>query len=172
MAAPAASTDTPPSTAVQDMAGKADPSSRRSRSKAAAAGAGDSARRETLRFIDRMRNLRAMGVGLAFLMVAGVLYTDGANPFTWALLVLHGFVWPHLAWFLSRRDPDPQKAELRNLIVDSGASGIWIVLMNFKLLPGALLIGLCSMDKVSVGGWRFLARTAGAQALVAAVTLA
>jgi diguanylate cyclase len=118
---------------------------------------------EEQRFIDRMRGLRSMGVGLAFLAVSGVFYANHASPFAWAALTFNGFAWPHLAWYLARRSADPYGAELRNLIIDSASSGVWIVLMHFNLLPSALLVGMLSMDKICVGGWRFLARTATAQ---------
>jgi len=129
--------------------------------------------REALRFIDRMRGLRSLGVGMAFFCVGGVFYTQGAHPLAWAALAFNGVLWPHLAWWLARRSPDPYAAERRNLIADSASAGLWIVLMHFNLLPSALLVAMLSMDKICVGGWPFLARTASAQliALLAAVAL-
>jgi diguanylate cyclase len=154
------------------MAGKPDPKSRNAGPKTAGTAVGESAAvRETLRFIDRMRTLRALGVGLGFFVVAGVFYSNGASPLAWALLAFNGFVWPHLAWYMARRSPDPQAAELRNLMVDSATSGVWIVLMHFNLLPCALFVAMLSMDKICVGGWRFVARTGGAQLLSALLTL-
>lgn len=176
MAAPRLSPKVPPSGAVQVMARKAPPplehsGLRRSAAGKAARGGAHSASGETQRFIDRMRTLRALGVGLGFFVVAGVFYTNEANPLAWALLAFNGFIWPHLAWYLARRSPDPQAAELRNLVVDSGSSGAWIALMHFNLLPSALFVAMLSMDKICVGGWRFVARTGSAQLLVALVTL-
>ncbi len=129
--------------------------------------------REALRFVDRMRGLRAMGVGLAMFCVAGVFTSNGAHPLAWAALVFNGILWPHLAWWLARRSADPYAAERRNLIADSASAGLWIVLMHFNLLPSALLVAMLSMDKICVGGWRFLGRTATAQliALLAAVAV-
>lgn len=127
---------------------------------------------ENLRFIDRMRGLRSLGVALAFFCVAGVFYNNGANPLVWAALVFNAVAWPHLAWYLARRSPEPYAAERRNLVIDSATSGVWIVLMHFNLLPSALLVAMLSMDKICVGGWRFLARTATAQLIAAAATLA
>ncbi|HWY24355.1 MAG TPA: diguanylate cyclase [Nevskia sp.] len=131
----------------------------------------DAASAENLRFIDRMRGLRSMGVGLAFLSIAGVFYANHASPLSWAALAFNGFIWPHLAWYLARRSPDPYAAERRNLMIDSASAGVWVVLMHFNLLPSALLVAMLSMDKVCVGGWRFLARTAAAQLAAALVTL-
>ncbi len=127
---------------------------------------------EDLRFIDRMRGLRSLGVGLAFFCVAGVFYGNGANPLAWAALTFNAVAWPHLAWYLARHSPEPYAAERRNLVVDSATAGVWVVLMHFNLLPSALLVAMLSMDKICVGGWRFLARTATAQLIAAAATLA
>ena len=115
------------------------------------------ASQEDLRFVRRLRTLRAIGLGLGFLCVAGVLRQNGAPPLLWAALLL--------ASPLARRSRDPQKAEMRNLVVDSACGGIWIALMQFNLVPTALFVTMLSMDKISVGGWRFLARTAAAQAI-------
>ncbi len=118
-----------------------------------------------------MRALRSMGVGLAFLSVAGVFYANQASPLAWAALAFNGFIWPHLAWFLARRSADPYAAERRNLVIDSASAGVWVVLMHFNLLPSALLVAMLSMDKICVGGWRFLARTATAQLIATLATL-
>ncbi|HZR37913.1 MAG TPA: diguanylate cyclase [Nevskia sp.] len=120
-----------------------------------------------------MRGLRTMGVALAFFCVAGVFLSNGAHPLAWAALVFNGLLWPHLAWWLAHRSADPYAAERRNLVADSASAGVWIVLMHFNLLPSALMVAMLSMDKICVGGWRFLARTAGAQllALLAGVAL-
>jgi diguanylate cyclase len=127
---------------------------------------------EDLRFIDRMRWLRSLGVGLAFVSIAGVFYSDGASRLAWAALSFNAFAWPHLAWYLARHSADPLAAERRNLMIDSASAGVWVVLMHFNLLPSALLVAMLSMDKICVGGWRFLARTATAQLAAALATLA
>jgi len=127
---------------------------------------------EDLRFIDRMRGLRSMGVGLALFCVAGVFHTNGASPLAWAALIFNAVAWPHLAWYLARRSPEPYAAERRNLMIDSATAGVWVVLMHFNLLPSALLVAMLAMDKICVGGWPFLARTAAAQLIAALATLA
>ncbi|MFI4981446.1 MAG: MASE2 domain-containing protein, partial [Nevskiales bacterium] len=125
-----------------------------------------------LRFVRRMRPLRALGLGLGFFCVAGVFHQNGMHPLLWAILLLNGFVWPQFAYFLASRSADPQKAEFRNLLVDSTAGGVWVALMQFNLLPSVVLVTMLSMDKISIGGWRFLARTATAQALACLVVSA
>lgn len=123
-----------------------------------------------LRFVRRIRLLRSLGLGLGFLCVAGVFREQPAHPLLWAALLLNGFAWPQLAYFRAMRSNDPQRAEMRNLVVDSACGGVWIALMHFNLVPSALFVAMLSMDKISVGGPRFLARTALAQLAACGVT--
>jgi diguanylate cyclase len=130
-------------------------------------------REEGLAFARRMHGPRTLGLGLGFFCVASVLYQHGANPVTWAVLALNGFLWPHLARLIAIRSRDPYRAELRNLLIDSGAGGVWVALMGFNLLPSALLVAMLSMDKFSAGGFRFLVRAFAVQvATCAAAVLA
>ena len=110
-------------------------------------------------FIDRMHRMRALGLGFGTLPIASVLYANEAPAWAWALLLFNGFAWPHVAWWLARRSPDPRGAEFRNLVLDSAAGGAWVALMQFNLLPSALLLTMLTVDKIGVAGWRFLART-------------
>jgi diguanylate cyclase len=128
-------------------------------------------RDEGLAFARRMHLPRTLGLGLGFFCVASVLYQNGANPVTWAALALNGFLWPHVALLLAKRSRDPYRAELRNLVADSGAGGVWVALMGFNLLPSALLVTMLSMDKISAGGVRLFVRALAVQvaACVAAV---
>ena len=128
-------------------------------------------REEGLAFARRMHGPRTLGLGLGFFCVASVLYQHGANPVTWAALAFNGFLWPHLARLITNRSRDPYRAELRNLIADSGAGGVWVALMGFNLLPSALLVAMLSMDKISAGGFRFFARTAAVQAACCAAAV-
>lgn len=109
--------------------------------------------------------MRALGLGLGVLPIASVLYEQGTSWPYWAVLILDGYVWPHVAYWLSRRSRDPSRTEFRNLIADSAVGGAWIAVMQFNLLPSALLAVMLSVDKIGVAGWRFLGRTALAQAL-------
>jgi diguanylate cyclase len=129
------------------------------------------------RFVARVHRLRTLGLGLGALAVAGVFHQNGVGPLTWALLLFNGFLWPHLARLISSYSDDPQQAEMRNLLVDSAMGGLWVVLMQFNLLTSVLLLTMLAIDKISVGGWRFLRRSmavgaaAGALALAACVLL-
>jgi diguanylate cyclase len=115
------------------------------------------------RFVGRMHRMRTLGLGFGILPIASVLYENGASPWTWTALVLNGFLWPHVAWWIARRSRDPSQAEFRNLMIDSAIGGAWVAVMQFNLLPSALLVTMLSIDKIGVAGWRFLARTAPLQ---------
>lgn len=117
-----------------------------------------------LRFVDRMHLMRTLGLGLGVVPIASVLHGNGAAWWTWALLLLNGYAWPHLAWWLARRGRDPRGVEFRSLMFDSAAGGAWVAAMQFNLLPSALLVTMLTIDKIGVAGWRFLARTAPLQA--------
>lgn len=122
-------------------------------------------RSESLRFARRLRRLRMLGLGVGSLSAAAVFLENGAHPATWAALVFYSFVWPQLAYLLAVRSADPQRAERRNLLFDSTAGGVWVALMQFNLLPSALVVTMTSIDKMVTGGWQLLLRTASAQAV-------
>ncbi|GAA3930967.1 sensor domain-containing diguanylate cyclase [Luteimonas lutimaris] len=110
-------------------------------------------------FVGRMYRMRMLGLVLSGLAVAAVLHENGTGPLAWALLLLNVAAWPHLALWRARRSRMPREAELRNLVLDSALGGAWVAVMQFNLLPSVLLMALLTVDKVGVGGWRFLGRT-------------
>ncbi len=120
---------------------------------------------EHLRFVRRIYHMRTLGLGFGCLAVAAPLYEQGAPAWVWALLLANGYAWPPLAYVLASRSRDPEYAEYRNLMADSVLGGVWIAAMQFNAVPSALLAVMLSADKIGVGGWRFLLRTATAQAL-------
>ena len=125
---------------------------------------------EELRFVARVHRLRTLGLGTGACAVAGAFAVVDAAPATWVAMLAHGLVWPHVATVWARRSARPQATEMRNLMLDSALGGVWVALMHFMLLPSALLVTMLSMDKLAVGGWRFLARTAAAQLTCMALT--
>lgn len=129
-------------------------------------------RLEHTRFVARLYRMRVLGLGTGCIAVAGVLYANGASWPWWVALAFNGIVWPNAAYWWARRSADPRRAEYRNLVLDSAAGGMWIAVMQFNLMPSLLLAVMLSADKIGVGGWRFLARTAGAQVSVCAATWA
>ncbi|KQP37495.1 sensor domain-containing diguanylate cyclase [Pseudorhodoferax sp. Leaf274] len=95
--------------------------------------------------------LRVVGMGLGAAVAMVVLHERQAAPAVWAVVFCGGFVWPHLAYWLARRSGHPQRAEVRNLLVDSAIAGAFVPLMQFNLLPSVLLVTLTTMDKISTG---------------------
>ncbi|MFK3647633.1 diguanylate cyclase [Lysobacter enzymogenes] len=127
---------------------------------------------EHLRFVRRIYQMRTLGLGFGFFAVGGVLYQQGAPWWLWAALFANGFLWPPAACLLAVRSRDPEFVEYRSLTIDSIMGGVWIAVMQFNVVPSALLAVMLSADKIGVGGWRFLLRTAGAQALACAIAWA
>ncbi|APW37706.1 hypothetical protein RD110_11270 [Rhodoferax koreense] len=101
---------------------------------------------------------RVVGLGLGLLSVAGVLATRETPWWVWAGPLLHGLVWPHLAWLWSRHCTDSVRAERRNLVIDHFFGGVWIATMAFNALPSVLMLTLMGMDSMIAGGWRQFAR--------------
>ena len=97
----------------------------------------------------RVYPFRVLGMGLGALAVAMVLWELQAGPLRWALCVVTGLAWPHVAYLLASRNADPFVAEQRNLLVDSAIAALWVPLLHFNLLPSVLLLALSAADKVN-----------------------
>lgn len=132
----------------------------------------EATRDQGLRFARRMHAPRTLGLALGFLCVVAPLLEQGAPVWLLLLLVVNGFLWPHLAYFIASRSRDPYRAEIRNLLADSTLGGVWIAAMQFALLPSVLLFAMLAMDKMSVGGWRLLGRAVTLQAAACLATAA
>jgi diguanylate cyclase len=118
---------------------------------------------EGQRFARRMYLPRVVGLGVGAVCVGGGLWEIGAPLWQWLILAAQSFVWPHFAYRIARRRPDPYRAELHNLIFDSAAGGAWVAAMGFNIVPSAVLVSMLAMDKAAVGGMRFLGRCLAAQ---------
>ena len=99
----------------------------------------------------RVYPLRALGMGLAGLVVGVVLWERNAGLAAWLCMAAISFVWPHVAHLLSRRSADPYRAEIRNLLVDSALAVVLVTLMHVNLLPSVLLVTLTRVDKITTG---------------------
>ena len=132
----------------------------------------DIRREQGLRFARRMYLPRVVGLALGGVAITGVLIANGAHPALWAALLSSVIVWPHIALWAASRSRNPFRAELRSLMIDSALGGAWIALMQFNLLPSVVILIMLSMDKMAVGGARFLARCTGALVIACAVTSA
>lgn len=108
----------------------------------------------------RVYRFRALGMGLGLLPITTVLWELQAPWPSWAWAMACCLLWPHLAYRLASRSPDPFKAELRNLMFDSALAGSLVPVMQFNLLPSALLMTVTTADKVNTGvrglWWRAL----------------
>ena len=124
---------------------------------------------DTLHFVGRMHRLRMFGLALGAVCVGGALWEQGAHALAWTALLANALAWPHLAHAIARRASNPYRAELRNLMLDSASGGAWIAMIGFSPAPSAVIFSMMAMDKISIGGVRFLARCLAAQAAAAAV---
>lgn len=124
------------------------------------------------RFAERAYRMRLFGFGLGFFCIASVLLQEAGHLLAWGLLAANAFVWPHLARALALRSRDPIIAETRNLLIDSAMGGVWIVLMQFNLLPSVLITLVLAVDKMKIGGWRLLLRGLAVQLAACVVAAA
>lgn len=127
-----------------------------------------------LRFVRRVYPARIVGLALGGIAIASVFWTEQAPLALWFALWTAALAWPHFAYGLGVNAADPYRTELRCLMVDSALGGIFIALMKFNLLPSALLVAMLSMDKLTIGGPRYLlpctTALAGAALVAAAAT--
>lgn len=116
----------------------------------------------TISFAKRIYLPRVLGSAVGFCAVAAVLYSLPTPLWVWALLIFHAFVWPHIAFLLSRRVAVPYVVERRNMVVESACGGLWVAAMHFNMLPTTMLVSMLSMNCIAVGGPRLLAWCLGA----------
>src|SRR5690348_8312059 len=108
---------------------------------------------------------------VVLLTVGSIFLASHEGRVLWALLAFYGFLWPHLAYLVSRRSRDSKAAELRNLLADSCVLAFFVARSGFGLLLCIALLTSINAANVSVGGVRFslkglLAMIAGAGASV------
>ncbi|WP_326539444.1 ATP-binding protein [Pseudorhodoferax sp.] len=92
------------------------------------------------------------------LMLASCFASTGASAWVWGLAVFYGLLWPHLARWLGVRGGASRVAELRNLMVDAVASGVFTALVGFSIWPMTVLCTGFNSACLSVGGPRFAAK--------------
>lgn len=107
------------------------------------------------RIVWNAARMRVLGLALALLPVCVVLHGLAAPPIVWVLAAANGLVWPWVAWRLASGNPRPVEAERRNLLVDTAMGGVWLALMQFNLVPSAVLASALAMSLVAFGGLRF-----------------
>ncbi|WP_273849871.1 diguanylate cyclase [Serratia liquefaciens] len=127
-------------------------------------------RKSGLSFARRTYLPRIVGLGIGSLCVFSVFYTQNTAPLLWVLLILHGFIWPHLAYQWARRSSQPFKAEIRNLLIDSFFGGLWVAMMAFNALPSVVILSMMGMNNIAAAGKPLFFKGLGAQ-LAGALTI-
>ena len=87
----------------------------------------------------------------------------------WALLVFHGFIWPHVARRAALAWEVPYRGERANLMVDALLGGFWVAAMRLNVLPCVVILVMLSMDNIAAGGLRLFLRGAFAHGVGYAV---
>ena len=118
-----------------------------------------------LGFARRSFYARTGGLVCAWVMFAAVMAEKNAGWLLWLGPTLYCLAWPPLAWWLARRSVNPRDVERLNLLADQFLIGIWMVPMDFSLLPVVLAIVMTGMNTVAGGGLRLLLRGVAIQAL-------
>ena len=131
-----------------------------------------SRREQGVAFVRRMYRPRMIGLALGGVAIAGVLIYNGAGLAMWGALLASTILWPHVGLWLGSRSANPYRTELVSLMIDSALGGAWIALMQFNLLPSVVILIMLTMDKMAIGGARFLARCTGALVLACAAAAA
>ncbi|MHC8288298.1 diguanylate cyclase [Pseudomonas sp. XS1P51] len=109
---------------------------------------------------------RTIGLGIGCISVAVALYPLNMPLWLWGLMLLNGFVWPHVAYQLSSRSNYPYNAERRNLLYDSLFGGFWAATIQLNPLTTVTILSMMAMNNVATGGLRLfmlgtLAQVAG-----------
>ncbi len=99
----------------------------------------------------RVYPFRVLGMGLAGVAAAVVLYERQAGWPAWGWMLAIALAWPQLAWLRSSRSRDPHRGEVGNLLIDSALAGSLAALLHFNLLPSVLVLTLATVDKISTG---------------------
>lgn len=115
-----------------------------------------SQKRKGLGFVRAIRTPRILGLGTLSIGIFGGLHQNRAALWLYVLLLIFGFVWPHVAFAWAIRAKAPIKAEYVNLRLDSVFCGFWTVAMGFSLAPTVLMITVLLMDNAMVGGLNLL----------------
>lgn len=120
-------------------------------------------------FARRMYLPRSIGQGIGFFAVAAALYPSHPPVWVWVAMIVHGYVWPHIAYQLAKCSRQPYAAERRNLIYDSLGGGFWAGAMGISPLPTVTVLSMMAMNNIATGGLRLFVLGSLAQATGALV---
>lgn len=107
-----------------------------------------------LSFVKRVYPARTLGLGLGAIAVGAALLQQDLHIVYWLLMLVNGFVWPHLAYLIACRSATPFQSERKHLLADSGSGGFWVVAMGFNPLVSTLIIMMLWMNNIAAGGLR------------------
>lgn len=124
-----------------------------------------------LAFAKRIYAPRALGVSVGFITVAVSLYYMNAAHWLWSLALLNSLIWPHIAYQIAKKSPQPYLAEWRNILFDSLMGGFWIGAMGFSAVPSVTVIAMMTMHNMAAAGPRLMLQGFGAQALGVLISL-
>src|SRR5450830_1753711 len=97
-----------------------------------------------VRFVKRIHKLRVIGLSIGFFCVAAGFLQNPVGWPLWALLIFHGYIWPHVAYRVALNSKIPYRTERMNLVADTGFGGFWIIAMLGSVF--GVLIGLSLLD--------------------------
>jgi diguanylate cyclase len=123
-------------------------------------------------FVRRMYRPRMIGLALGGVAICGVLIYSGAGLAMWGALSPARSSGRTSPCGSGAAAPTPYRTELASLMVDSALGGAWIALMQFNLLPSVVILIMLTMDKMAIGGARFLARCTAVLVLACAASAA
>ena len=103
----------------------------------------------------RFYMLRIIGCACGFLAVSPTFHHLDVPAVYWLYAIIGCFAWPHIAYFMSIRSRDTNRAEKRNCMIETFLGGILVPLMSFNLLPGSTLFAMVSMNNIGLSGVRF-----------------
>ncbi|MCY1282233.1 putative diguanylate cyclase DgcC [compost metagenome] len=109
-----------------------------------------------LSFVRRAFLPRAIGLGVGFFAVAGVLWGRAEPLWLWLLLGLYCYAWPLAAYWIACRSATPYAVEQRHVLVDSLMGGFWIATLQFNVLPTVMFLSMLAMNNTAAGGARFV----------------
>lgn len=129
-------------------------------------------RRSGLNFARRLYLPRIVGLGIGFCCVFTALYPLHPPIGVWILLVINGFIWPHIAYQWAIRSENTYATEIRNLLIDALLGGMWIAIMQFNALPAVVILSMMGMNNIASGGPSLFLKGLGAQIVGALATSA
>ncbi len=95
---------------------------------------------------------RTISFGYAFLVLGAIFAERNLSGWVMFFGLLQFIVYPHLAYLHARMAADSKEAEMRNLLFDALALGIWTAQIKFALWPMCGLLTAVALNSVATGG--------------------